>query len=109
MIEYKLPPITSIPLPTTDRAAILAHLFEPCDALNTLSIEFLGTTTFASYDDLISAVREQLLGLMRSSSTSDTEWLLKILAAHPRLGAKKVKSAHSQSEQASLGGPAEAE
>ncbi|BFZ59550.1 hypothetical protein YB2330_000561 [Saitoella coloradoensis] len=30
--------------------------------------------------------------------------LLTILSAHPRLGAKKVDSIHSQSEQSSLGG-----
>ncbi|ODQ54321.1 hypothetical protein SAICODRAFT_29485 [Saitoella complicata NRRL Y-17804] len=30
--------------------------------------------------------------------------LLTILSAHPRLGAKKVESTHSQSEQSSLGG-----
>ncbi|KAF3247659.1 hypothetical protein TWF192_006518 [Orbilia oligospora] len=68
----------------------------------------LGNTTFTSYSDLISHVQNELLRLKDSPLTSDTEWLLKILSAHPRLGAKKVDSAHSRSEQASLGGPTEA-
>ncbi|KAK6363229.1 hypothetical protein TWF730_000673 [Orbilia blumenaviensis] len=109
MAQYTLPPISSIPsLSTEERAEVLSHLFEPCDALNTLVVSQLGSTTFAAYTDLISHVQNELLKLSESPSTSDTEWLLKILSAHPRLGAKKVDSAHSRGEQASLGGPTEA-
>jgi len=43
-----------------------------------------------------------LTDLSESPSTSDTEWLDKILGAHPRLGEKKVDSAQSQAEQAQL-------
>jgi 2-oxo-4-hydroxy-4-carboxy--5-ureidoimidazoline (OHCU) decarboxylase len=55
-------------------------------------------------------VGDQMTKLSESSSTSDTEWLDKILGAHPRLGAKKVDSAQSQAEQAQLntGGEKEA-
>lgn len=55
-------------------------------------------------------MRVQLTDLSDSPSTSDTEWLDKILGAHPRLGAKKVDSAQSQAEQAQLntGGEEEA-
>ncbi|KAF3930676.1 hypothetical protein ABW19_dt0207789 [Dactylella cylindrospora] len=109
MAQYTLPPIETIPqLPAEERAEMLSHLFEPCDALNTLCIEGLGATTFATYNDLITYVRDELLRLKESPLASDVEWLLKILSAHPRLGAKKVESAHSRSEQASLGGPTEA-
>ncbi|KAF3902815.1 hypothetical protein AA313_de0205695 [Arthrobotrys entomopaga] len=109
MAQYILPPISTLPsLEAERRAEVLSHLFEPCDALNTLCISQLGVTTFDSYDGLISFVRDELLRLKESTSTSDTEWLLKILSAHPRLGAKKVESTHSRSEQASLGGPTEA-
>ena len=44
----------------------------------------------------------QLSDLAESSSTSDTQWLEKILGAHPRLGEKKIDSAQSQTEQAQL-------
>ncbi|KAK6533583.1 hypothetical protein TWF694_002520 [Orbilia ellipsospora] len=109
MAQYTLPAVSTLPsLDAERRAEVLSHLFEPCDALNTLCIAQLGVTTFPSYDVLISFVRDELLRLKESTSTSDTEWLLKILSAHPRLGANKVDSAHSRSEQASLGGPTEA-
>jgi len=50
------------------------------------------------------------MDLSESALASDTEWLDKILGAHPRLGAKKVESAQSQAEQAQLntGGEGEA-
>lgn len=111
MSTFKLPPISSVPsLTTIERATILDTLFEPCEALRTLSIEMLSTTTFEDYNELINIVELQLKGLSRSASTSDTEWLDKILGAHPRLGAKKVESAQSQVEQAQLntGGEEEA-
>jgi len=78
------------------------NLFEPCTALHTLSLDLLHTETFESYNDLIASVGVQLTDLSESSSTSDTEWLDKILGAHPRLGEKKVESAQSQAEQAQL-------
>ena len=42
------------------------------------------------------------MDLSESPSTSDIEWLDKILGAHPRLGEKKVESAQSKAEQAQL-------
>ena len=111
MGSYQLPPISGIPaLTTTERAAILDALFEPCTALHTLSVDLLHSKPFDSYDDLIADVGAQLTHLSESPSTSDTEWLDKILGAHPRLGEKKVESAQSQAEQAQLntGGEEEA-
>ena len=111
MSDFNLPPIEGIPaLTTIERAAILDSLFEPCTALRTLSLDLLHTETFPSYNDLIASVGVQLADLSESPSRNDTEWLDKILGAHPRLGQKKVESAQSQAEQAQLntGGEEEA-
>ena len=98
-----LPPISSVPgLSTEERASILDTLFEPCTQLHTLSVSTLHETTFADYASLISAIEAQLLDLLNSSSTSDSEWLDAILSAHPRLGEKKVDREQSRREQAQL-------
>ncbi|KAK0105542.1 hypothetical protein ONS95_004099 [Cadophora gregata] len=103
MSTPKLPAISLLPsLPTLERIKVLDTLFEPCDALHTLSLSLLQTQKFESYDDLIASVGVQLTDLAESPSTSDTDWLDKILGSHPRLGAKKVDSAQSQAEQAQL-------
>ncbi|KAI9713036.1 MAG: hypothetical protein M1820_001021 [Bogoriella megaspora] len=108
MASYKLPSITAIPkLSTTERAAVLDALFEPSVPLHTLALELLHNETFASYDDLVTAIGLQLTKLAESSSTSDTQWLESILAAHPRLGAKNVESTASQDEQKQLQGDGE--
>lgn len=112
MSSFHLPPIADVPaLSTIERTAVLDALFEPCTALHTLSLDLLRTQTFVSYNDLIASVGVQLTELSESASTSDTEWLDKILGAHPRLGAKKVDSEQSRKEQAQLnqGGEEEAE
>lgn len=112
MSSINLPPIVTIPsLSTIERANVLDALFEPCTALHTLSLDLLHTTTFDSYNDLIASIGVQLSDLSESASTSDTEWLDKILGAHPRLGDKKVDSKQSQGEQAQLntGGEEQAE
>lgn len=112
MSAYSLPPIEGLQhLSTTERAAVLDALFEPCTSLHTLSVELLHTERFRSYPELIEKIGKQLTDLAASPSTSDTEWLDKILGAHPRLGAKKVDSAQSQAEQAQLntGGEEEAQ
>jgi len=111
MSAFHLPPVTGVPaLSTIERAAVLDDLFEPCTALHTLSLDLLHTETFPSYNDLIASIGVQLTDLSESASTSDTEWLDKILGAHPRLGEKKVDSAQSKAEQAQLntGGEEEA-
>lgn len=111
MSAFQLPPTAGVPaLSTVERAAVLDALFEPCTALHTLSLDLLHTKMFDSYNDLIASVGIQLTELSESPSISDTEWLDKILGAHPRLGEKKVESAQSQAEQAQLntGGEEEA-
>jgi len=81
---------------------VLDALFEPSTALHTLSLDLLNTKTFPSYNDLIASVGVQLTDLSESPSSSDVEWLDKILGAHPRLGSKKVESKQSEQEQAQL-------
>lgn len=109
----KLPPISNLPsLPSKTRAQILDLLFEPCPALHTLALPLTSPTSattgssttesFASYDDLIIAVGTSLSALAESTSSSDRQWLDTILAAHPRLGEKKVDSALSRAEQTAM-------
>lgn len=98
-----LPPVHTVAsLSTEQRASILDTLFEPSTSLHTLSVDLLHTRRFDSYDDLAASIGIQLTELAESSSSSDTKWLDDILGAHPRLGAKKVESSHSQAEQAQL-------
>jgi OHCU decarboxylase len=109
-----MPPLPSIStlasLPTSRRADVLDTLFEPCTQLHTLSVATLHDNTFPSYASLISAIRDQLISLLNSPSTSDGDWLDAVLSAHPRLGEKKVESELSRYEQAQLqGGEGEAE
>jgi len=100
---FKLPPAHTVPtLSTRKHIEILSALFEPCPALNTLALEYLAAGPFESYDDLVGIVYGLLADLNGSKTPKNTEWLLKILAAHPRLGAKKIESELSAEEQASL-------
>lgn len=94
------PTLPSAPIETLTR--VLDTVFEPSVPLHTLSLPILRSTPFQSYPDLIAAIGVQLIDLLESSSTSDTEWLDKILGAHPRLGEKKVESALSRGEQAAM-------
>ncbi|KAI4243387.1 MAG: hypothetical protein L6R40_003559 [Gallowayella cf. fulva] len=103
MESPQLPAVATLPrLSTEERAAILDRLFEPCIPLHTLSVSLLGEQSFQSYGELIGSIGRQLTTLAESSSTSDTEWLQNILAAHPRLGQSNVESTQSKSEQAQL-------
>jgi 2-oxo-4-hydroxy-4-carboxy--5-ureidoimidazoline (OHCU) decarboxylase len=103
MATAKLPRISSIPsLSSSERAHILDLLFEPSTQLHTLSVPLLHEKIFDCYPDLISAIGIQLTELSESLSSSDTKWLHSILGSHPRLGAAKVDSAQSSSEQAQL-------
>lgn len=110
MSRYRLPGAATIPvLPTDGRVKVLAHLFEPCDALNTLALEYLATGPFDNYDEVITLIKQLLIDLKDTDSPSNTAWLLKILAAHPRLGEKRIDSEHSRLEQASLTAESEEE
>lgn len=103
MASYSLPPISSLPkLSISERAAILDILFEPCTQLHTLAVAYLQSEVFPSYNDMIASIGVLLTELAESNLASDTEWLDKILGAHPRLGEKKVESVQSRAEQAQL-------
>ncbi|KAF8440627.1 Oxo-4-hydroxy-4-carboxy-5-ureidoimidazoline decarboxylase [Terfezia claveryi] len=100
-----LPAVSTLSsLTVEERATVLSHLFEPCQTLIELVVDDLGQKIFDSYNEVIEHVRSLLLSVQASGSHSDTERLLNILAAHPRLGAKRVESEHSKMEQASLAG-----
>ena len=110
MASYRLPPIGIVTsLSSSDRAAILDHLFEPSQSLRATCDPTLRETSFIDYDDLISQVGIRLETLHRSSSDNDMKMLEDILGSHPRLGAKKVDSAQSRAEQAQLESPDESE
>lgn len=108
-----LPSISSVPsLSTESRTSILDTLFEPCIQLHTLSVAALHDRTHADYSSLISTIGNQLTSLLKSPSSTDSDWLDAILSAHPRLGEKKVDSELSRQEQAQLqqaGGEEESE
>lgn len=97
-----LPAVSTLSsLTVEERATVLSHLFEPCQTLNELVVDDLGQKIFDSYNKVIEHVRSLLPSVQASGSHSVTE---RLLAAHPRLGAKRVESEHSKMEQASLAG-----
>jgi 2-oxo-4-hydroxy-4-carboxy--5-ureidoimidazoline (OHCU) decarboxylase len=104
-------PLDSLPLPAAlpsqseaTLTQILDLLFEPTPALHPMMLPTMTTTTFDSYAALIEVVRAQLmvLGRLAEESVDARAKLEEILAAHPRLGEKKVDSALSRMEQAQL-------
>jgi 2-oxo-4-hydroxy-4-carboxy--5-ureidoimidazoline (OHCU) decarboxylase len=101
--------MTSLPavsaLPHSDDSTlttVLDLLFEPSPPLHTLTLPILRSTTFPSYDVLITAVNAQLGALAASDEPQDVAKLSEILCSHPRLGEKKVDSEQSRKEQAQL-------
>lgn len=125
-----LPPISELlgsPIKTQIQALDL--LFEPSPELHTLALPALKAKrvpanpgisadlpppagapqatvpepAFASYSSLIQHIGSLLQQLAQSEEPSAKHKLQGILGSHPRLGAKKVDSAQSQAEQASLG------
>ena len=105
MDERTLPTASSLStLPDSTIEQILNLLFEPTPELTSLLIPQIRTHNPQSYTSLSTIALQTL-----SSLPPDSPQLRAILAAHPRLGAKKVDSTHSQSEQKSLGSDAERE
>ncbi|KAL2127726.1 hypothetical protein VTI74DRAFT_10255 [Chaetomium olivicolor] len=102
-----LPAITS--LPTLSDAAVTATLdllFEPSADLHALALPTIRTLSFASYDDLISTLRTQLLDIAAAigDDSEAKRRLHSILGSHPRLGEKKREqlSGFSREEQRHL-------
>ncbi|KAF2825891.1 hypothetical protein CC86DRAFT_394714 [Ophiobolus disseminans] len=99
-----LPPISSLPHSSDSTlTSVLDLLFEPSPPLHALTLPILRSTTFPSYDVLITAVNAQLVAL----ADEDVKTLSEILCSHPRLGEKKVDSEQSRKEQAQLKGSEE--
>lgn len=99
---YKLPAIETVPsLPEADQELLLDHLFEPCATLKQLVIRGAIRQQCHDYNELIERVRAELLELLKSGDDMDPR-INRIIGAHPRLGAQKVDSSHSQAEQKSL-------
>lgn len=98
-----LPPVSTLPHASdTELQTALDLLFEPSPPLHALTLPILRSTTFPSYDVLITAVNAQLTALAASDRTEDVTKLSEILCSHPRLGEKKVDSEQSRKEQAQL-------
>lgn len=98
-LVMSLPPASDLhSLPDEEIEEVLNLLFEPSKELTSLLIPEIRSHPLSSYKDLSNITRKSLLSLPTDSPT-----LLQILSSHPRLGAKKVDSAHSISEQQSLG------
>ncbi|TGZ85183.1 hypothetical protein EX30DRAFT_392553 [Ascodesmis nigricans] len=98
-----LPPIASLSSSPEHLQKILDLLFEPCPTLYTLIASSL-PRTFSSYPEFIDFAADKMLSLV-----DDEDKIQKIIAAHPRLGAKKVDSKQSSEEQKSLQQGAEEE
>jgi 2-oxo-4-hydroxy-4-carboxy--5-ureidoimidazoline (OHCU) decarboxylase len=103
MASESLPPISTLSDASIDtRHQVLALLFEPSPSLYTKTEPILATTSFSSYDALITAVKAELQCLEASDTDEDVTSLNDILASHPRLGEKKVESSLSRAEQAAM-------
>lgn len=119
-MTYVLPDISTVgQLNREEQTEFLGHLFEPCQTLSTFVIERVLPGSFASYKQLIEAIRAELIGFLKSAEADAKatgnpvdERISQIIAAHPRLGgsskATTVKlSSHSSAEQKSLQGNAD--
>ena len=103
----KLPPIldfhTCTDLNQTD---VLDTLFEPSPAIHATLLPVIRTAEYSSWTDLIDACQIRLLALATSTEARPTSTLdptlLCVLGSHPRLGEKKIESAHSAAEQANI-------
>jgi 2-oxo-4-hydroxy-4-carboxy--5-ureidoimidazoline (OHCU) decarboxylase len=102
-MAYTLPPIDALSSSPHQIQEILDHLFEPSPSLYSLVASQL-PREFADYNAFCDWVGGLLLQVLNNSNAnnSNDELLLEILGAHPRLGAAKIDSVHSQAEQRSL-------
>lgn len=100
----KLPPILEFhTFPDLDQTDVLDALFEPSPAIHAKLIPVVRTAEYSTWPELIDACHIRLLALATSTSTSSPDpTLLSILGSHPRLGEKKIESAHSAAEQANI-------
>lgn len=96
-----LPPAEHLgSLSNAEQEAVLDLLFEPSDAIHSLTESLSGGSS--SYGTVIGAIRSELSRWADDPSTGKSCLLDEILASHPRLGEKKVDSQQSRAEQAQL-------
>lgn len=99
MRTTQLPPAEALgSLSSAERTAVLDLLFEPSEAMHSLAA-MLGEGR-SSYGEMIGGIRSEL-GRWADDARKTAE-LDQVLAAHPRLGDKKVDSEQSRAEQAQL-------
>ncbi|PHH51608.1 putative allantoinase 1 [Ceratocystis fimbriata CBS 114723] len=102
-MDYHLPePTTIASLPQAEQIAILDALFEPSPTIHILMQPVLTSQTFKSYAALIDACFAAIHRLASDATPENKATLHRILGSHPRLGAPKVDSKQSASEQAKL-------
>lgn len=92
-----LPPISTLSSSPQDLQHIISSLFEPSPTIFSLLASKL-PRSFASYNEFIDFAADEMLAAVQR----DEEKAKAIIAAHPRLGARKVESVHSSEEQKSL-------
>ncbi|RLV93794.1 V-type proton ATPase catalytic subunit A [Spathaspora sp. JA1] len=103
-MTYQLPPATELSsLPKEEISTALSHLFEPCEPLEYIIVNWIiipQKSKYHIYQDLIELIRIELI---QSLKTLPDEVINIIISAHPRLG-ESTKSTHSTNEQKSLVG-----
>lgn len=105
-MSQKLPSIAELPsLPQAAQTRALDLLFEPSPAIHSILGPVIRTASYASYVELIEKCRLTFLSIAATSTSLNVDpALLSVISSHPRLGAKKVDSAQSAAEQATLRG-----
>lgn len=100
----KLPPILGFhTCPDLQQTDVLDSLFEPSPAIHDTLLPVVRTAEYTSWPELIDACQIRLLSMATSGPTSSPDpTLLSVLGSHPRLGEKKIESAHSAAEQANI-------
>lgn len=109
MSTASLPPIAELASYTErQQADILDLLFEPSPEIHSTLVPVIRNESHSSYNSLIDSCHIRFRSLVADSTPSKPNpTLLSVLGSHPRLGAKKVDSAQSATEQAKLGGESE--
>ncbi|CAH0004040.1 unnamed protein product [Clonostachys byssicola] len=104
MALKSLPPVSDFrSQEKTLQIEALDALFEPSTAIHETLLPIIQTAQYSAWPEFIDACHARFLELAKSSSDSSPDpKLLSILGSHPRLGEKKITSAHSAAEQANL-------
>lgn len=104
MAPKSLPPVSDFRIQEkTLQIEALDALFEPSPAIHETLLPIIQTAQYSTWPEFIDACHARFFELSKSSSDSSPDpKLLSILGSHPRLGEKKITSAHAAAEQANL-------